>query len=162
MSLTCVPFTTLHCVHVSLASLTYVPITVQRKYLPYKWQPGNAQFGCPLIVPYFSQSLGAGVPFPNTSTHWCYHSPSRHGCWCPMHPFWGVCFVSPVFRIHVLLLNYIQYISCTVKSPTSPTCLSFKLFNVVCVHVLCVQLSLQHLQHVTVLNYNEYIEDIPL
>ena len=59
MSLTCILFTTLHCVHVSLMSLTYIPITVQRNHLPYKWQPGNAQFCGPLKVLYFSQSLGA-------------------------------------------------------------------------------------------------------
>ena len=59
-------------------------------------------------------------------------------------PFGGFAFISPVFRIHVhvLVLNYIKCITCTVKSLTSPTCLSFKLFSVVCVHVLRVQLSL--------------------
>ena len=53
-------------------------------------------------------------------------------------PFEGFVFISPVFTIHVhlLVLNYIQYITCTVKSPTPPTCLSFKLFNVVRVYVL--------------------------
>ena len=68
-------FTTLHYVHVSLMSLTYVPITVQRNYLPYKRQPGNAQFCGPLVVSYFSQSLGAWVPLPNMSTTQSYHSP---------------------------------------------------------------------------------------
>ena len=69
-------------------------------------------------------------------------------------PFGGFAFISPVFRIHVhvLVLNYIQCITCTIKSPTSPTCLSFKLFNVVCGHVLRVQLSLRHLRHVYYLN----------
>ena len=63
-------------------------------------------------------------------------------------PFGGFAFISPVFRIHVhvLFLNYIQYITCTVKSLTSLTCLSFKLFNVVrvytCITCLRVQLSL--------------------
>ena len=53
-------------------------------------------------------------------------------------PFGGFAFISPVFRIHVhvLVLNYIKCITCTVKSP--------------------------HLRHVYYLNYNEYIEDIPL
>ena len=54
MSPTCVPFTALHCVHVSPTSPTYIPITLQIKYLPYKQQPGNTQFRCSLIVPYFS------------------------------------------------------------------------------------------------------------
>ena len=63
-------------------------------------------------------------------------------------PFEGFAFISPVFRIHVLPLNYTQCITCTVKSLMSLTCVSFKLFNVLCVHVLHVQLSLQHLCHV--------------
>ena len=79
-----------------------------------------------------------------------------------MHPFWGVLFHQSCIQNTCITLNYIQYISCTIKSPMSLTCLSFKLFNVVCVHVLHLQLSLRHLRHVYHLNYNEYIEDIPL
>ena len=127
MSPTCILFTTLHCVHVSPMSLTYVPITVQRNYLPYKRQPGNAQFSCSLVMPYFSESLGAWAPLPNTSTTLSHNSPPRHGCWCPMHPFRGFCLNSPVFRI-----NYIQ-----------------------CITVL-VQLSLRPLRHVYHLNYSMY------
>ena len=133
------------CVHASPTSPTYIPITVQRKYLPYKRQPGDAQVSCSLIVPYFSQSLGTGAPFPNTSTCWCYHPPLGHGCWSPMHPFWGVLFRQSCIQNTCITVNYIQYISCTLKSLMSPTCLSFKLFNVVHVHVLHVQLSLRHL-----------------
>ena len=110
MSPTCVLFTTLHCVYVSL---TYVPITVQRNHLPYKWQPGNAQFSGPLVVPYFSQSLGAWVPLPNMSTTQSYHSPRGMGVGIQCIPLGGFCFISPVFRIHVLLSNYIQSILCT-------------------------------------------------
>ena len=64
-------------------------------------------------------------------------------------PFGGFAFISPV-----LVLNYIKCITYTVKSPTSPTCLSFKLFNVVRLHVLLIQLSLRHLRHVYHLNYS--------
>ena len=120
---TCVLFTTLHYVHVSLTSPTYVPITVQRNYLPYKQQPGNAQFCGPLVVSYFLQSLGAWAPLPNTSTTQSYHSPLRHGCWHPMHPFRGVLFHQSciqntciTFKLHSIYFVY------TVKSLTSPTC----------------------------------------
>ena len=134
-SLACVLFTTLHCVHVSPMSATYVPITVQRNYLPYKWQPGNAQFSCPLVVPYFSQSLGTWVPLPNMSTTLSYHSPSRHGCWCPTCSFRGVLFKQSCIQNK---LHSIYYSTCTVKSLTPPTCVSFKLFNVLRVYVLYV------------------------
>ena len=135
VSLTCILFTTLHCVHVSLMSLTNVPITVQRKYLPYKRQPPNAQFSCPLVVPYFLQSLGAWVPLPNMSTTLSYHSPLRHGCWCPTCPFRGVLFKQSCIQNK---LHSIYYSTCTVKSPTPLTCVSFKLFNVLHVYVLYV------------------------
>ena len=108
-------------------SPTCVPITLQRNYLPYKQQPGNVQFSCSLVVPYFSESLGAWAPLPNTSTTRFHNSPPRHGCWCPVHPLGGSCLNSPVFRI-----NYIQ-----------------------CITVL-VQLSLQPLRHVYHLNYSMY------
>ena len=90
---------------------------------------------CPLVVPYFSQSLGAWAPLPNTSTTLSYHSPSRHGCWCPMCPFRGVSFKQSCIQNK---LHSIYYSTCTVKSPTPPTCASFKLFNVLCVYVLYV------------------------
>ena len=111
--------------------------------LPYKWQPGNAQCSHPLVVLYFMQGLGAWVPLANMSTP------------CPTTPLkaWvlvsntsllgGFAFISPVFRIHVLPLNYIQCITCTVKSPMSPTCVSFNLFNVLHVHVSPMPLTLQ-------------------
>ena len=126
-------------------------------YLPYKQQPGNAQFSSPLVVPYFTQSLGAWVPLPNNlATPQSYQSPSRHGCWCPMCPFWGVCFHQSciqntciTFKLHSMYQCIMcTCITCTVKSPTSPTCVSFKLFNILHVHVLHVQLSLQCLRHV--------------
>ena len=113
-------------------SPTYIPITVQRNYLPYKWQPGNAQFSCSLVVLYFSQSLGAWVPLPNTSTTLCHHSLLRHGCWCPMHPFRGVLFKQSCIQNK---LHSMYYSTCTVKSPTPPTGVSFKLFNLLCVYV---------------------------
>ena len=110
MSLTCVLFTTLHCVHV-----------------PYKWQPWNAQFSCVLVMPYFSESLGAWAPLPNTSTTLSHNFPRSMGVGVQHIPLGGVCLNSPVFRI-----NYIQ-----------------------CITVL-VQLSLRPLQHVYHLNYSMY------
>ena len=132
---TCILFTTLHCVHVSLMSPTCIPITLQRNYLPYKRQPGNAKFSCVLVMPYFSESLGAWVPPPNTSTTLSHNSPLRHGCWCPMRPFRGVLFKQSCIQNK---LHSMYYSTCTVKSPTPPTCVSFKLFNVLRVYVLCV------------------------
>ena len=136
---------TLHCVHLSPMSPTCIPITLQRNYLPYKQQPGNAQFSCALVMPYFSESLGAWVPLANTSTTLSHNSPLRHGCWCPMHPFRGVLFKQSCIQNK---LHSIYYSTCTVKSPTPPTCVSFKLFNVLRVYVLCVYVSLQHLRSV--------------
>ena len=92
-------------------SPTYVPITVQRNYLPYKWQPGNAQFSFSLVVPYFCQSLGAWAPLPNnTSTTLCHHSPRGMGVGVQCIPLGGFCLNSPVLRI-----NYIQCITVLVR-----------------------------------------------
>ena len=135
---TCVLFTTLHslhCVHVSPTSPTYVPITVQRNYLPYKWQPGNAQFSCSLVVPYFSQSLGAWASLPNTSTTLSHHSPQGIGVGVQRVPLGGFCFKQSCIQNK---LHSMYYITCTVKSPTPPTGVSFKLSNLLRVYVLCV------------------------
>ena len=98
-------------------------------------QPGNVQLICSLVVPYFSQSLGAWAPLPNTSTTLSHHSRPRHGCWCPTHPLRGVLFKQSCIQNK---LHSMYYSTCTVKPLTPPTCVSFKLFNVLCVYVLCV------------------------
>ena len=61
----------------------------------------------------------------------------------------GFCFISPVFKIHVLLSNYIQSILSTQLSLRRlGHVYNLNLVNVLCVHVLCVQLSLQCLRRV--------------
>ena len=98
-----------------------------------------------LVMPYFSESLGAWAPLPNTSTSRSHHSPLRHGCWSPMCPFRGGLFKQSCIQNK---LHSMYYNTCTVKSPTSPTCVSFKLFNVLRVYVLRLNGSLQHLRSV--------------
>ena len=112
---TCILFTTLHCVHVSLMSPTCILITLQRNYLPYKQQPGNAQFSCALVMPYFSESLGAWAPLPNTSTTLSHNSPQGMGVSVQCIPLGGFCLNSPVFRI-----NYIQSITVLVQLSLRP------------------------------------------
>ena len=88
----------------------------KENYLPYKQQPGNAQFSCSLVVPYFSQSLGAWAPLPNnTSTILCHHSPRGMGVGVQRIPLGGFCLNSPVFRI-----NYIQCITVLVQLSLRP------------------------------------------
>ena len=114
----------LRCLRHAYYSLPYI---VYMYYLPYKRQPGNAQFSCLLVMPYFSESLGAWVPLPNTSTTLSHNSPRGMGVGVQHIPLGGFCLNSPVFRI-----NYVQ-----------------------CITVL-VQLSLRPLRHVYHLNYSMY------
>ena len=62
-------------------------------------------------------------------------------------PFGGFAFISPVFRIHVhvLVLNYIKCITCTVRSPTYLTRLLFELINTLKIYLCKMDFQMCHL-----------------
>ena len=129
-----------HLQHAYQLQRNYFTIQTAAWECTIQWSSGSAVFhegpGCLGTTSLICLPLCATTP------------PQGMGVGVQCVPFGGFDFISPVFRIHVLPLNYIQCITCTVKSLTSPTCVSFKLFNVLSVHVLCAQLSLWCLRHV--------------